>query len=339
MDIFSSIRKRHDSLKYIPFEDQKRLNEALVASYSTYSPSDIQKQLISIPIFFHRQWILASARGYFKKIKRAQKFLRSGDMEGYRRTLELADLWLGQAEKLIETISFFSHNFSQEKIERSTVSIHHLQKGDIILSYKTEQYLKKSPLAWLVKFTSNSPVTHAMIACHNHDENPLYLVSGDKTTGLGVIDPTPDRHEIFLVLRTREDISSTQILKSIDTWRSHAESRTSGSTSQNGMGRFPEVKCQVASAIGFIYMLSVFMGRPFSMKNITQNQAGVFCSELIDVIFKESNILLTPRSEYDAVVGPIEILYSPLLKLVGFIAHSDDMLTLHTEVQKQFLNS
>lgn len=68
------------------------------------------------------------------------------------------------------------------------------------------------------------------------------------------------------------------------------------------------------------------------IRNPYSKRKGIFCSELVDTIFKEAGTYLVPRSEYDSLVGPIEILYSPYFSFKGIMGSEKDFITLEKEI-------
>lgn len=100
----------------------------------------------SASVFFHKQWIKISVRGHLKKIRKARRYAHRGDFFAAQQELKLARLWLGQAKKLYEVISFFT-SFSSADITDYTLQATDIAQGDIILSYKTSYYLRRSPLS------------------------------------------------------------------------------------------------------------------------------------------------------------------------------------------------
>ncbi len=297
------------------------------------SSNDMQKYIPINSLFFHRQWIRASIRGHMRKVSCAIKLLKQGKNSAAERELELATLWLGQAEKLYETITFFK-NFVVDDLTDYTLQTSHLKKGDIILSYKTSYLLRRSFVSRLVKLASHSQITHIMIASHEENEEPELLFSGDDTQGLGVLVPKPKSGEIFLVMEAKDKMHQKMLNAPISKWRNHAYVRKKQSVD---CYTFPELKCQIASLIGLVVVAMVYIGQPLSILNPIQKQSGVFCSELIDAIFKEAGILATPRSEHNGIVGPIEFFYSPLLTFKGVIASSYDLSQIQTEIREQFI--
>lgn len=309
----------------------------LLGSYiDSYPIKDLHKDIANIPARFHRQWIIASFHRHIKKLKNARKHALENDLSGYKQEVRLAGLWFGQAKSMMEIVPFFVA-LGKNNDTSLLITPNHLQKGDIILSYKTRAYLRKVPISWLVRFASNSSVTHTMIACHNEGEPPALLVSGDITRGLGILSPTTEPGEIWIVLRAKKTLPIPEMNRAIDKWLLFAKERIKAKAAgKRDAWIFPEIKCQMASAIGLIYILFVRCGSSISIQNPARKREGVFCSELIDVIFKDAGVLVSPRSEHDAVISPIELLYSPVLEIKGIIAERSDLDQVSSEIREQF---
>ena len=335
-DNIATLSQKLETLSHSGTTPLSELLIPLESYINSYPTKNLYKELAIIPARFHRQWIIASLRRHIRKLKNARECALRNDLPGYEKELRLAVLWFGQAKRMLEIVPFFVA-LGKNDDTSPLITQEHLEKGDVILSYKTRAYLRKAPISWLVRFASNSSVTHTMIACHDEGEPPTLLVSGDVTRGLGTLNPIPDSGEIWIVLRAKRVIPISEMNCAIDKWRNLAMERTKA----KAMGKrdtwiFPEIKCQMASAIGLIYILFVRFGSSVSIQNPARKREGVFCSELIDIIFKEAGVLLSPRSEYDAVLSPVELLYSPMLEIKGIIAGRNDLDQVSAEIREQF---
>lgn len=189
--------------------------------------------------------------------------------------------------------------------------------------------------------TTNSQVTHSLIASQAPGEDVQLLGAGDPTNGLGLMPIAPEKGEIFLVLTHEDPTTISRINPIISRW--HKEAQTAmqqrrANETLHRMYKFPELKCQAASLIGLFVVIHAYLGNPVTVRNPFANQTGVFCSELIDEIFKEADILVSPRSEHNAVIGPVELLYSPLFSLKGVIADEHDLAHAQSEIKKQFFS-
>lgn len=321
-------------LNSIPYAETDRIQEGIDAHEKSVSISSISKSTSWIPVLFHRRWVIASVRGHLRELRRAKRCVQKSDHAGYTKNINLASLWLGQAEKLIEMCHLFL-NIKNEDIQKYTITPEKIEKGDIVLSYKTRTFLKKNPISRFVEFASNSQITHVMCACHEKNQTPKILVSGDDTNGLGIVGPTPKIGEVFIILSPKDTEHRNNTYHAIDAWRTKAENRDTtqiGSSSDTLI--LSELKFTVACIIGVFVVIMIFLGRPLTLRSPVTRARGVFCSELIDTIYKEGGIIVSPRSTHDAVVGPIEFLYSPIFNFKGIIAREDDLLCLQDEVRQ-----
>ncbi len=321
--------------------DPLKMSQSMADFLDKIDIEEIRSLLESVPVRFHRHLILASIRGALRKLRKASRSAaRSPELAA--KEIGYALLWMEQASKAADTIQLFRQAISSDAQPRFFLSPESLSKNDIILSYKTTYYLKRSILSRMVALATNSPITHAMLVCHGKDGAPKLLVSGDKTKGLGLVDPVTAPGEMFIVMRPADGRDgSGQLSKAVDLWHARASYRQETPLkNERSRWKFAEVKCQFASLVGFCYVLSVkFLARPFIVTNPIKNDSQVFCTELIDNIFKKAGILLSPRSEHDALVGPIELLYSPALSFVGVIASPEDLSHAEEEIRSQFFTN
>lgn len=319
----------------IPDTRNTPYNVALIEEYLSEFPREavIHTMTDGVPRLFHRQWIRASIRGHLRKTAIALRLLKRGNVVRARHILHIADLYLKQACTLHRVTMRFK-KITQRELASLRIDMNSLEDGDVVLSYKTRKYLKKSTLSWCVKFASNSPVTHALIACVDKN-SPRLLVSGDTTSGLGEVPATPNPGEIFIVMKIQDMEIRNHVKKVVAKWLHTAQARTYDRMVR-AQYSFPEIKVQLASFIGLFIVPLVYLGVPLSVPNPARRMHGVFCSELIDTIFKETNALLTPRCEHDAVVAPIEFLYSPLLEFKGILVRDEDLVLAYDEVRNQF---
>lgn len=288
-----------------------------------------------VPSRFHRQWIRTSVNGHIKHLRKSILFLKKGSYDKGLYEYRTSRLWFNQAKNIFETTVFIRNVLENDSALIYRQNHKEIKEGDVILSYKTVEYLRRSSLSWLVKFATHSSITHALIACKDSTGKMRFLVSGDKTDGLGFVSPFPDSEEILIVMRPNQN-SRRKILRSMASWKETAITRNN-EMSQKDNYMFPEFKCQIASFIGLITIMFIYFGIPTTFRNPVHYKNGVFCSELIDKIYKSAGILLSPRSIHEAILGPVEILYSSELNFVGFLAQSQDLPKIHRELRKQYL--
>lgn len=280
------------------------------------------------PAFFMWQWTFTSIRKSLRKIEVAEKVFATSPNERFLREATLASLWAYQAVSIFNSKSVLKEALCD--MDRFIFDHQTIKKGDIVLSYKTPAYLQKDILARLVYIATNSSITHSLIATESGAAAKL-LCSSPGGNGINLSLPFPAQGEIYIIMRLKDtDAHYAKLVeRSIDTWNERIETLY--------VCKFPEFKSWVASALGFLYTLSIYtLQRPIILQNFAKNQQGLFCSEIIDNIFKEAGILITPRSEYDALIGPVELFHSPYLALQGIIMNEEDRETIRKDLTRQF---
>lgn len=215
-----------------------------------------------------------------------------------------------------EYVDLVFHNISSN-IRASIIKPQDLRRGDLIHSYKTKSYLRRYPLSFLVSIASDLNVTHTSICAGGNP--PMILTSSADTKGLGLIRCKPDRGEVYIVARPKIDADKIDLLnKQIELW---LENYNSGKRFC-----FGEAKCWGACGVGFILTKIIYLTKRYLIfSNPVNIGKGYFCSEFIDEIFKKINIQLSYRSKKDRLLGPIELLHSPIYDLLGIICNEDDI--------------
>lgn len=311
--------------------------KSIEAYLKTFPHDTIKEQVSVIPVRFQRYWINTCLLGHLSRARKLHRLLiKKGDPERIAQVRLTAQLWLGHAQRLFEAAHFLLTHFAGKTINTFVLSPSDLRLGDVVLSYKTNHYLRHSPLSLFIKYMTHSAVTHVMVACHASSERPTLLMSDDTTQGLGILDVVADPGELLLVLEPLPHPKLREVHTEIRRLRSIAYEKMHDTALQK-LYKFPTHKCEVACIIGFVYTCIGLLCRyPISVKNPFEKQPGMFCSELIDTLFRKAGIQLTPRSEHSAIVGPIEFLYSPLLRLKGIIGDADTIAHAELEVERQF---
>lgn len=284
---------------------------------------------VLVPVFPMRQWMLASINESIRRMGKLERGAASGT--SFWDDVEVIALWAYQAVSIFDARALFQdilNHDSNYAIDRNL-----LKHGDIVLSYKTKKYLRKDILARLVSMATNSPITHSLIVSTSGSK-PLLLCSSPEGNGPNFLEPCPSPGEVYIVMRLRDMAFpfGDHIKKIVDM-------RNIGLADGCPVNayKFAELKSWVASAIGFIYVLSTYLfRRPIVFPNIVKSDNGVFCSELIDNVFREAGFFMTPRSENPSVVGPVEIFYSPYLSFQGIIMNEDDRGSMREELTRKF---
>ncbi len=336
LNVFNTLKSNFITI--FQTNSDSHITEKLKAYLSSFPTRDIEKHLSHVPLRFHRHWIKTSINVHKRKVKKLIQSIEKGKNTPSKKNVTLALLWLEQAEKIFKTTTFFK-DLCKEDITSHILEASDITEGDLVFSYKTKKYLKKSPLSTLVKYATNSQITHAMIACTTDTSDTITLLgSGDTHKGLGMLPLKPELGEVFLILRIQDTSIRERVTTNLEKWKKRAHYRTEFRLPHDEFS-FPELKCQTASALGFIYVTSVYLFQNYALlPNPFKSQKGIFCSELIDCIFKEAGVYVSPRSEFDSIIGPIEIFYSPHLELKGVITQQDNIPQLQEEIRSQFIS-
>lgn len=329
----SAVILRTDHSKAVHHEDMETIFENLVILRSciTLLQTKQKEMRVHTPRFLLRRWAYASLNASLLEIKRAEKCLRTKKPTSFFAHARLAALWSYQACSIIEVRSFIRQ--IENNLAHYKITPHHIQKGDVILSYKTEAFLKRERLSRIIALSTNSPITHSLIATtstHPH----TFLSANPESKGLGLKNETPRDGELYLVFRLREELSSVSketLLNTVDKWVAMANH-----TSWKHLS-FGELKSWAACAIGYIYVITSYLFlRPVCLANPVHESKTIFCSEVVDTIFREAGIYLTPRSGNHSVVGPAELFYSPLLSFQGVIVNQEDLREFKKEIAEKF---
>lgn len=283
-----------------------------------------------VPRFLLRRWAYASFNQALSEIKKKES-LEHINKKRFIFEAKITALWAYQACLIIEVQSFI--RTIEKDLAHHTITPHHVQKGDVILSYKTETFLKHEPLSRIIAFATNSPITHSLIAIddiHPH----TFLSANPESKGLGLKNETPRKGELYLVFRLREELSPVPkefLFERIKHWEHLAK------TEKWKYFSFAEAKSWAACFIGFLYLAtSYWLTKPICLKNPIHQKRTIFCSEVVDNIFREAGIYLGPRSQEHSVVGPVELFYSPYLQFKGIIVNDGDIKQFKKEVEKKF---
>lgn len=279
-----------------------------------------------------RRWAWASlwkAAHLFRKARRALYRERYEDFHHYAHQ---GALWAYQAYDLFTIRRVISTILSDLAPGRE--SSHHLTKGDVVLSYKSREFLKHELLSRIIAFSTNSPITHSLIVVSEDPAHAL-LSANPESNGLGLSGAEPRPGELYLIFEVRTGLlpfPKDTLVRSLDEWVDHAK------TSRKRYYSFAELESWSACLIGSFYVLSSYLWlKPVCFSNPFRTNKKIFCSELIDSIFKKVGVYLTPRSFKDSVVGPVELLLSPYLAFKGIIVHPDDREQFRKEVSDHFI--
>ena len=328
-NITQDILEKINNRGAIPVDHTRLTQKLRTLQVELKSLLDSKEELYDmVPVFTMRQWAFASIRQSLRKISLAKQFQELSSDDEFFHEATTAALWAYQGTSILRLRSILQEIC--DDMDRFIFDRQTLRQGDVVLSYKTEAYLKKDILARLVAFTTGSSVTHSYITAESGITAKL-LCSSPDLSGVSLLSALPQQGEIYIVMRLKDTDAPyvKHIEESIEIWKRRIESRLPC--------KFSESKSWVASALGFIYCLSVYIfQKPIIIKNFAKNRPGLFCSEVVDNIFKEAGIFVTPRSEHPALIGPVEFFHSPYLALQGFIINDEDRETIKAELIDQF---
>ncbi len=280
---------------------------------------------------YHRNWALSSLKLARKSLNMAEKLLDFPQQAAWH--IQSAIRNVEHAKGLVRARSV-AHSIESDSFESLFLKDSDLKEGDLILSYKTAKYHKTHFLSWLIKFATYSAITHVSMVCTRKDSSLGMMTSAAddvEVKGLSIQNLKPKAGEIFLILRMKDDLKKkSQVLARLKVWAEIAGKRTVSSKTDGY--HFSELKCWIACANGLVSTTSMaFFGVYASFPNPTENHRGLFCSELVDFIFKEAGIILMPRAEDNAVLGPSDIMYSPHFDFKGIFGNREDAELMRKE--------
>jgi hypothetical protein len=188
-----------------------------------------------------------------------------------------------------------------------------LMTGDIVLSLKSNKYLKESLLSKSIARYTGSKITHAGIviaaARDAEDKFPRLIDATDPENPMKVQELGLLPEEIWVVLRPRIDAAQRRRLKiAID-----EVLKLNPKYSKKkliGVG----ITGTLAAIKGKLTGKEVKMGNLFSF-----DKMNFFCSEFVNEMFKRAGFMLTPKSEHSNMVTPADIAASPMVDYVGLI--------------------
>lgn len=291
----------------------------------------------------HGDWTRASLHRAASKLSKAQKSLtklnsstnaleKNIQVQSLKENLNFAALSAQHGAGIMGKQYIFK-NIKAGESSQYLIASGDLEIGDVILSYKTSEYLRKDILANLIAYSSRTHVTHSSVVCDKNATGIFLITSKPEKKGLAVVSLEAKEGEILIVLKpTANELSMGKILHSVESWKRKAQFPLS-LRNKNTHYYFSEFKSWVACFLGLIYSQGIHITKKgVILPNPFSSTQGIFCSELVDTLFKEAGIFLVPRSEYDSIVGPIEILYSPQLSFRGLIGSRKDLTVLENEI-------
>lgn len=191
-----------------------------------------------------------------------------------------------------------------------------LKRGDVLLAYKSLKYIRRHPGSRLVAWATRSRFTHAMMVTNVEYERIRVIEATPEQDGVVISalhDARPE--EILFVYRPTglSDAQSRDLQKALSDWVVRV-----GVKEQNTSYGF--LKTFAALILGGVYQIASYaLARMVVIPNPFKDPTSLFCSELVNTIFLEADIPLTPRSSSAALVGPVEMTTSPYLQFIGVL--------------------
>ena len=264
-----------------------------------------------------RQWIKANLKRGLDKLQQANNIIKQdkkisfSKMNIFYHYLKIAKSSIGAAQNIIKYQKIIEDVKTQD-LDHHMINSKDIEIGDLLLSYKTDKFLKNNFLSKLVAIASQHQITHASIVINKKNEEITVLTSSPGTKGLKEIGLKIKSGEVVFVLRSKFDkINRKRYIEKIEEISETSKKRPKDY-------KFSEKKCWSACILGFIYSGTFLItSRNFILPNPFSKAKGYFCSEIIDEIFNELGIYLTTRSNHKSVVGPAELLYSYDLEYKG----------------------
>jgi len=198
------------------------------------------------------------------------------------------------------------HNYTE--LKESLLDKSQLLTGDLLLSFKSHDYIKKKILSRAIYHVTGSQVTHAMMAARLFNGVKI-IDSLTAADGVSLRDFQVLSGEVFIVLRPK--ISSSQRAKILRIVREYVHKKAKYAK-QKLVGVF--------LTLPVVKLLNLFSRGYRSLPNIFATMTStVFCSEFVNQVFKEAGVLLTPKSNYSSMVSPSDIVASPVVEYIGLI--------------------
>lgn len=203
---------------------------------------------------------------------------------------------------------YFKHP-KQLSIERKR-----LAEGDVIVSYKSSAFLRAHGISFLVALIEQSHFTHSSIVSSKEGDSIKVLNASGYKGHFGNMELTCEEGEYQFVFRpVIKKKEKLLLMKSIRGYVRRVSDKKQF---------FAYFKFFFALIEGFLYrFFQLIFQRIILIQNPFQRRTRYFCSEVVNKIFLDAEIFLTPRSLYSSLVGPVEIALSPHLKFIGVLSH------------------
>lgn len=199
------------------------------------------------------------------------------------------------------------------KDKRYYISLDKVKKGDVILSYKTDEYFSKGKfMSNIIHLVQRSNITHSLIAYSSKDGVLKWIVADGHVNKTGLAKAYRIEGEYLLVFEPRIERDYKKIyMNKIDEFVERIKKDNKG---------FSFRKFSFALIYGILfYSVGFLFTHLFSYPNLVDKKDYYYCSQIVGSVFRDSGLFITPRNDYPDIMGPVEFLESPYLKFKGVL--------------------
>lgn len=191
-----------------------------------------------------------------------------------------------------------------------------LKKGDLILSYKSKEYIKTHLISRIIAHVEGSQITHSSIITKTKPKLKMITASGIENEILEEELKILDGETLIIFRPITNHKQRLELETSVDYWTNQINN--------NKIKKFSYLKFYFALFSGLIYKLSGdILHHIIVIPNPFNQNSRYFCSELINKIFVDAKIYLTYKSHFQGLIGPYEFIWSDKLKFIGALEKVD----------------
>lgn len=229
------------------------------------------------------------------------------DIEYFLKPIEASVNYLSKQD----IAQLYAKKYEQDH-SSSAIPASKLKKGDIIISYITNQALKETWEYRVITKVEGSRFAHSAIVYEIKKDKIITLAASGHRKVTTVLPLDEIKGVSFFIFRPNLNKKlRDKYLVQLDAWGSYLKKYPQ---------KFSMKKLSFAIAWGVFYTVGIrLLNSIIVIKNPFRSDRGFFCSELVNMIFLEIGIYLTPRSQYSSTVGPTEIAASSHLEFVGIL--------------------
>ncbi|MFA7319245.1 MAG: hypothetical protein WC022_01475 [Parcubacteria group bacterium] len=238
-----------------------------------------------------------------------------------KRNLKIILTSIYEVRKVIDTQIILNRG-----LKNYALNYDQLKKGDVLLFYDLEDFLKDDFLARLISIAQGSRITHTGVISNVKKNKATYISAAALGKRMDIFDlAVPPGRFLFVLRPTLNKLKRKYFLEELDMLNYRIENMVQ-------YYPFGEIESWFATLIGLFQIISIrTIHSSLRVGNLLRTPDKVFCSEMIDDLFKNVGVFLTSRSDNDSMVGPAEIFYSPYLEFVGVLCNKNELKSLEKE--------